>query len=45
MKDKIIMIVIFIALVVFALLINKWYFGAIVGSDMPDWLKYILLKG
>lgn len=44
MKDKIIMIVIFVALVVFAILINKWYFSAILDSDMPDWLKYILLK-
>lgn len=44
MKDKIVMMVIFVALVIFALLINKWYFSAIIGSDMPNWLKYILLK-
>ena len=29
---------------VLAFSIDAWMFNAIVSSDMPDWLKYVLLK-
>lgn len=43
MKDKLI-IGIFIVLAVFAILVNIEIFSMVVNSDIPDWLKYLLLR-
>ena len=40
----IIIFVVAIITVVLCLLISKWLFEVIYNSDMPTWLKYILLK-
>lgn len=29
---------------VLALLFSKWVFEAVMTSNMPDWLKYVLLR-
>lgn len=44
MKDKIVIFMIFILLVLFAILINKLIFCSVINSNIPDWLKYIILK-
>lgn len=33
-----------VAVVIVALFLSKTIFEAVINSDMPDWLKYILLK-
>lgn len=33
-----------VATVVCCFLIAKWLFTAVMGSDMPDWLKYVILR-
>lgn len=33
-----------IVVTVLALLFSKWVFEAVVASNMPDWLKYVLLR-
>ena len=43
MKDKLI-IGIFIVLAVFAILVNIEIFSIVVNADIPDWLKYLLLR-
>ena len=40
----VIIFVVMIITVVLALMFGKWFFEAIYNSDMPAWLKYILLK-
>ena len=36
--------VVMIITFILCLMISKWLFEAIYNSDMPTWLKYILLK-
>ena len=43
MKDKL-FIGIFIVLAVFAALVNIEIFSMVVNADIPDWLKYLLLR-
>ena len=43
MKDKL-FIGIFIVLAVFAALVNIGIFSMVVNDDIPDWLKYLLLR-
>ena len=43
MKDKLI-IGIFIVLAVFAALVNVEILSMVVNADIPDWLKYLLLR-
>ena len=43
MKDKLI-IGIFIVLAVFAILADIGIFNMVVNADIPDWLKYLLLR-
>lgn len=33
-----------IVVTVLALLFSKWVFEAVMASNMPDWLKYFLLR-
>lgn len=40
MKQFILVIVV----TVLALLFSKWVFDAVMASNMPDWLKYVLLR-
>lgn len=43
---KKILIAIAIAVIVVAVIaLNKWYFGVIINSDLPDWLKWLFLIG
>lgn len=44
MKEKI-LIAIWIAVIVAVIALNKWYFGLVINSDLPDWLKWLFLKG
>ena len=41
---KLIIWIVVIITVVLCLLFDKWFFEAIYNSDMPEWLKYFLLK-
>lgn len=47
-KDEIIahIIAILVVVVILAIttILSAWIFNTIMASDMPDWLKYILLK-
>ena len=43
MKDKFI-IGLFIVIVTFAALVNIEIFSMVVNADIPDWLKYLLLR-
>lgn len=43
-KDEILMPVVFVLFAVLCVWISKCIFEAIYYSDMPAWLKYILLK-
>lgn len=47
-KDEIIIHLIGILVIIVCLAItialSAWIFNAVMASDMPDWLKYILLK-
>lgn len=40
MKQFIFIIVMF----VLAMLFTRWLFEAVMASNMPDWLKYVLLR-
>lgn len=41
---KLIIWIVFVITVILCLMVSKWLFEAIYNSDMPAWLKYILLK-
>lgn len=43
MKKKSIIIILFIILIIFTYFLNKVYFEVIMSSNMPDWLKWMLL--
>lgn len=44
MKDKLFIIRIFIVIAIFAILVNIGIFSMVVNADIPDWLKYLLLR-
>lgn len=44
MKENILIIASYVVLIVLAICIYKAIFEAVYYSDMPIWLKYILLK-
>lgn len=44
MKNKLITIGIFVVLATFAILVNIGIFSMVVNADIPDWLKYLLLR-
>lgn len=47
MKDNIGIVVGFIMYalaIVIVILMCKWMFEAVMGSNMPDWLKYMILR-
>lgn len=44
MRDKLITIGIFVVLATFAILVNIGIFSMVVNADIPDWLKYLLLR-
>lgn len=44
MKDKLFIIGIFIVIAIFAILVNIGIFSMVVNADIPDWLKYLLLR-
>jgi hypothetical protein len=37
-------LLIVLAVAVGSIALSAWIFNAVMASDMPDWLKYILLK-
>lgn len=43
MRDKLIIIGIFVVLATFAILVNIGIFSMVINADIPDWLKYLLL--
>ena len=43
MKDKL-FIGIFIVIMILAILVNVEIFSMVVNADIPDWLKYLLLR-
>lgn len=44
MKDKLFVIGIFIVIAILAILVNIGIFSMDVNADIPDWLKYLLLR-
>ena len=45
MKRIIIIVIAFMILTILGIVFSKWWFDLIVNSDMPDWLKWLFLKG
>ena len=48
MKDwmaHVIAISIIIVVIVLCALLCRWWFNAVMASDYPDWVKYMLLRG
>ena len=45
-KDRtgILIFLVMVAVLAIALFLDKWTFEAVYNSDMPDWLKYVLLR-
>lgn len=37
-------IVVCIIVVVLSIFLSKWIFESVMGSDLPNWLKYMLLR-
>ena len=44
MKEKIIVFIMWIVFVALVILASKWIITAILNSDLPDWLKVLLLR-
>jgi hypothetical protein len=44
MKDKLFIIGMFIVIAILAILVNIGIFSKVVNADIPDWLKYLLLR-
>ncbi len=44
MKNKLFVIGIFIVIAILAILVNIGIFSMVVNADIPDWLKYLLLR-
>lgn len=45
MGKKVLFIVAIAVIVVAVIALNRWYFDLIVNSDLPNWLKWLFLKG
>lgn len=43
-KRILIKVGILLIIVALGLIITRWWFGTIVNSNLPDWLKYTLLR-
>jgi hypothetical protein len=43
-KYEFIALLIFVAVCVAAIFFAKWYFDAVLASDYPNWVKYLLLR-
>lgn len=43
-KWDVLVILFYIGVAVGCIFLGKWVFELIMDSDMPDWLKYMLLK-
>jgi hypothetical protein len=43
-RYEFLVILFFIGFAVGCIFLGKWVFETIMSSDMPDWLKYMLLK-
>ena len=43
-REKLIMVLMYIVILAAVLFISKWIFEAVYYSDMPEWLKYVLLR-
>ena len=43
-KWEVLVILFYIGVAVGCIFLGKWFFELIINSDMPDWLKYMLLK-
>ena len=43
-KYEILVILFYLGVAVGCVFLGKWLFEVIMASDMPDWLKYMLLK-
>lgn len=44
MKDELFIIGMFIVIAILAILVNIGMFSMIINADIPDWLKYLLLR-
>lgn len=44
MKDKLFIIAMFIVIAILAILVNIEIFSMVVNANIPDWLKYLLLR-
>lgn len=44
MKEKLLVLVIYLVIIVVVVFLSKVIIEAIIQSDMPDWLKILLLR-
>lgn len=43
-KYEVLVILFYLGIIVGCIFLGKWFFELIISSDMPDWLKYMLLR-
>jgi hypothetical protein len=43
-KYEVLVILFYLVVIVGCIALGAWFFNAIMASDMPDWLKYMMLK-
>lgn len=43
-RYDVLVIIFYLVVIVGCIFLGKWLFETIMASDMPDWLKYMLLK-
>ena len=43
-RYDVLVIIFYLVVIVGCIFLGKWFFEIIMAYDMPDWLKYMLLK-
>ena len=43
-KWDVLVILLYIGIIVGCIFLSKWFFEVVMGSNMPDWVKYMILK-
>lgn len=44
MKEKIAALIVIILIFIIVMFVNKTIFEVVISSDMPEWLKYMILR-
>ena len=44
MKDTMVYLVVVIVTTILVVVFTRWVYEAVMGSNMPEWLKYLILR-